>query len=160
MPDINIIVNDKTASAESSPVIVCGNSDYQILFSFDSEWDEYTVKTARFVFMKNGTLLYEDVVFEGDTCTAPVLYDTDYVAVGVYAGDIHTTTPARIPCAHCITDSASVHPDPQPDIYEQLLIFLASMSDGTATVGVPILLARGPEISTAITGHAHDGEEQ
>lgn len=157
MPDITIHVAEKTAEAEGDPVIVCGNSDYQILFSFDSEWDAYTVKTARFVFMKNGALLYEDTVFEGDTCTAPVLYDTDCVAVGVYAGNIRTTTPARIPCARCITDSASVHPDPPPDVYTQILEYLAGLETAGLIIGDAVLLADGTDCFAA--GTASNWEE-
>lgn len=143
MPDITVSVTAKVAEAEGSPVIVCGNSDYIIHFSFDSEWDAYAAKTARFVYMKNGTLQHQDVVFSGEECTAPVLYDTDCTAVGVYAGNIRTTTPARIPCARCITDSGSVHPDPPPDVYAQILEYLAGMETAGLIIGEPVLLADG-----------------
>ena len=80
MPDIKITVRDKVATGDGSR-IVCGNSDYSILFDFDAEWDDYDVKTARFVYAgMNGT--YIDVVFSGTTCHVPVLQD----AIGVYFG--------------------------------------------------------------------------
>lgn len=149
MPDITITVSDKIAAATGSPVIVCGNSDYTINFDFDSEWDAYTAKTARFVFCVNGSLLCQDVLFEGDTCAAPPFYNTDSVAVGVYAGDIHTTTPARIPCAHCITDSTPVHPDPAPDVYTQILTYLAGMETAGLIIGEAVLLADGTDLFAA-----------
>lgn len=132
MADIQISVRSKVAKTVGSPEIVCGNSDYAITFDFDSEWDDYTEKTARFVRydLKAGQMRHTDVLFSGNTVIAPVLYDTSAVAVGVYAGDIHTTTPARIACARCITDGAPAHEDPAPDVYAQLLEYLAGLSPG------------------------------
>ena len=79
-------------------IIVCGNSDYQIEFSFDSMWDEYTEKTARFIWNNQ----YFDVTFSGNTCNVPVITDADVVTVGVYTGDIRTTTGATINCQRSI----------------------------------------------------------
>lgn len=78
--------------------IVCGNSDYQIKFAFDAEWAEHTKKTARFVWRGQ----YFDVEFTGDTCNVPVISGTTTVEVGVYAGDLETTTGAEIPCRRSI----------------------------------------------------------
>lgn len=74
--------------------IVCGNSDYQIQFTFDSEWNAHTGKTARFIW--NGQFV--DVDFTGDTCNVPIIQNTYEVKVGVYAGDLRTTTSAVISC--------------------------------------------------------------
>ena len=76
--------------------------------------------------------MHKDVLVTGDVCLAPALYDTAAVAVGVYAGNIHTTTPARIPCARCITDGEPLHEDPDPDIYEQLLQYLEELAAGSS----------------------------
>lgn len=130
MPEIRITVNDKTACAEGQPVIVCGNNDYTVRFSFDSEWDASAVKTMRAVWYAAGMPQYADVLFEGDTAVLPAVYDTPEIAVGVYAGDIRTTTPARIPCACCINDRASLHPDPPQDVYDQLLLCLRQLVSG------------------------------
>lgn len=78
--------------------IVCRNRDYKIKFSFDSEWNEYTEKTARFIWGGHHT----DVDFTGDVCDVPELYDTTEVEVGVYAGDLKTTTSALIGCHRSI----------------------------------------------------------
>ena len=73
MPDISITVADKIAHAAGSPVIVCGNSDYVINFTLDSEWDSYDKKTARFEYAADGELKYQDVVFSGLSVSAPII---------------------------------------------------------------------------------------
>ena len=134
MPEISVKVREKIAQTQGTPEIVCGNSDYAILFDFDSEWDGYDEKTARFVRcdLRTGKVVHTDVLFNGSTVVAPALYDTAAVAVGVYAGDIHTTTPARIPCARCITDGLPQHEDPAPDVYAQILAYLEELNEGFA----------------------------
>lgn len=88
---IDVTVKDKVAFC-SGARYVCGNSDYVIHFDFDDEWTEFETKTARFKCEKG----YFDVVFSGDVCAVPVITDTDFFSVGVYAGNIHTTTPASV----------------------------------------------------------------
>ncbi len=98
MKEIKINVADKVASAVGSPVIVCGNSNYKITFIFDSEWGAYQEKTARFTFKRDGIDKYIDVLFSGTSCTAPILTNIERVSIGVYAGDLRTTTGAeRLP---------------------------------------------------------------
>lgn len=147
MPVIEIQITGKIAQTVGQPVIVCGNSDYSIQFTFDSEWDIYEAKTARFVYRKGSSLYHQDILFTDDTCTVPVLYDTDCVAVGVYAGNIHTSTPASIPCAHCITDDEPVHPEPDPDVYVQILSYLAGLDTIGIITGNAILLTNGTDLS-------------
>lgn len=89
MPNINISVRNKIATADSTEYI-CGNSDFVINFDFDSEWDAYGTKTARF--SHSGS--YTDVMFTGNQCAVPIISDTFFCHVGVYAGNLHTTTPA------------------------------------------------------------------
>lgn len=144
MPTINITITDKVAQVQGDPQIVCGNSDYTAAFTFDAEWSPYTAKTARFNFVRNGIRQYYDVLFEGGSCAVPVLDDTYEVEIGVYAGDIHTTTPARVTCARSATSGAAEHPDPPPDIYEQLLEYLAGLGGGgTSTAGYAVPRLRG-----------------
>ena len=92
------VVNKIATFQKRGGCIVCGNSDYQIKFSFDAEWNEYTTKTARFIWGGH----YTDVDFTGDSCDVPTIYDTAEVEVGVYAGDLKTTTSARIDCQKSI----------------------------------------------------------
>ena len=65
MNTLQITVDKKIATYnERSGTIVCGNSDYQIQFSFDKEWEAHKKKTARFEWGGK----YYDVEFEDDTC--------------------------------------------------------------------------------------------
>ena len=98
--DINIKVNDKIAVGDET-LIVCGNSDYTVNFELDAEWDAYEKKTMR-VGYRNGK--YKDVEFSGSSCALPVISKRPWIAVGLYAGQLHTTTPALFRCAECITD--------------------------------------------------------
>lgn len=87
--------------------LVCGNSDYQMQFAFDSEWDSHETKTARFIWGNK----YFDVEFTGDTCDIPMIKNTTKVKVGVYAGDLSTTSPAEITCVKSIL-CGSEQPNP------------------------------------------------
>ena len=105
--EINVSITDKRAEVIGAPVIVCGNSDYTVKFTFDGEWSAHTNRTARFVFEQGGELRYSDVSFTGNTVTVPVLVNVREVCVGVFAGDLCTTSPACIPCERsiqCLTD--------------------------------------------------------
>lgn len=100
--EIEIDVVDKRAAVVGTPTIVCGNSGYSVKFNFDDEWDEHEDKKARFVYVKNGTVVHKDVDVTDDTCEAPILSNVREVRVGVYAGNLSTTTPAAIPCEQSI----------------------------------------------------------
>jgi len=96
---LHIAVNNKIAAySKRDGYIVCGNSDYKVKFTFDEEWAEHEEKTARFIW--NGQ--YFDVVFTGDTCDVPVITNADSVLIGVYAGDLRTTTSASIGCKRSV----------------------------------------------------------
>lgn len=103
MPSINISVAEKIAT-NTTPgvVIVCGNSDYTVSFDFDAEWANETNRVARFVYFKDGTGHHREVEFTGNTVNVPTLFGVDYVLVGAYAGDLRTTTPAKVLCDRSI----------------------------------------------------------
>lgn len=42
--EINITVRNKIASGDGT-WIVCGNSDYTVRFTLDSEWDQFITRT-------------------------------------------------------------------------------------------------------------------
>ena len=115
---INVTVRGKMARAEGRARIVCGNSDYTVRFDFDAEWKAYDLKTARFV-SEDGS--YTDVQFEGDDCAIPILRNTRTLLVGVFAGNLRTTTAALIHAVPCITDPDGTPADPAPDVYAQLM---------------------------------------
>ena len=112
-------------------VIVCDNSNYQIIFTFDDEWSEYSIKTARFVWNNS----YTDVVFNGTTCEVPILKDTSFVAIGVYAGDLRTTTPAIIYCKKSILCENPERIPPEPDVYNQIMKLMNGFSIKVEKVG-------------------------
>lgn len=116
MPTIEIVVKNKIATSPIEP-IVCGNGDYQIKFFFDEEWAAHTTKTARFYW--NGQ--HEDVVFDGDVCPVPVISGATVCNVGVFAGNLHTTTPALVTCIKSILCAGGVPAEPAPDVYAQLM---------------------------------------
>lgn len=121
---IHVRVISKQAAVEGSPVIICGNSDYSVQFEFDEEWDNAALKTARFVYDQSGILTYEDVVFTGNIVQVPVLNLVKEVYVGVYAGDIQTTTAARILCDYSIRCGSGIPADPTPVQYDQIMALL------------------------------------
>lgn len=120
MPTISISVTDKIAKVEGSPVIICGNSDYEIEWSLDSEWDSLTPRQAHFEFWnKKGNREAKDVSFSGTTVSVPVLNNIDRVDIMLYAGDIHTSSPVCIPCIRTVTqqdEPEPVPPSPTPQI--------------------------------------------
>ena len=124
---IRISVNNKIATLQDNCLIINGNSDYVIKFEFDAEWDAYETKTARFVTARG----YTDVVFSGDEVALPVITDAISVRVGVYAGNLRTTTPAVIFCRRCITDGSGSPADPAPDVYAQIMERLNNLDGAT-----------------------------
>lgn len=118
MKTIEILVSGKHAyNLDPEREIVCSNNDYNVRFMFDVNWAAYPVKTARFVTTEG----YTDVLLESDTCTLPMLRNVNCVEVGVYAGDLETTTRAYVPVAKSILcGDDPVHPDPPEDVYNQL----------------------------------------
>ena len=122
---MNITIENRIARVSGAPQIVCGNSDYTVTFAFDSEWDSYTEKTAHFRSFRNGSIVSESVDFTGSVCAVPVLSDVDFVEIGVSAGEIRTTSPARISCIRCITDLQGEPYHPSADVYDQLMELVA-----------------------------------
>lgn len=135
------IANKRAAVLGANSPIVCGNKGakgYSIQFSFDEEWVGLDVKTARFVFARDGIDTYTDVVFSGDTVEVPELSNTREVKVGVYSGDLCTTTPARIPCVPSILCGGGLPADPSPDVYAQIMDLL-NAGGGVAGESIPYI---------------------
>lgn len=125
MRQIIVTIGDKIAVPQSNALYVCGNSDYSILFDFDAEWAQYDTKTARFEYGGK----YQDVVFDGRECPVPIISDTYSFNVGVFAGELHTTTPAYIPCKKSILCASGSPAAPPDDVYAQLMEKLNKISD-------------------------------
>lgn len=123
MPELNITVLDKVASC-STKSIVNGNSDYIVNWTLDSAWDKYETKTMRVSFC-DGT--FSDTVFSGKRCSLPIINDAALIEIGLFAGDLITTTPAAVRCARCITDASGAPADPPDDVYNQIMERLAEI---------------------------------
>lgn len=116
MPTINIEVKNKAARQTNKSVYVCGNSDFVVVFDFDAEWGEHSTKTARFKY--NG--VYQEVIFTGNECPMPMITNTVTIHIGVYAGDLHTTTAAVIFAKKSILCGGGTQYVP-PDLYTQIM---------------------------------------
>lgn len=125
MPNINITVREKIAHTISDTCIVCGNSDYVAIFDFDAEWDAYETKTARFIW--GGT--FTDVPFTGNECPVPVIPDAVSVLVGVYAGELHTTTAAAVGVRRSILGGSETEAEVSHEIKDAFGKMLAGKID-------------------------------
>lgn len=117
---INITIRDKIATAPKDALYICGNSDFKAIFDFDDEWNQFDVKTARFIYGGR----YTDVVFQGNQCEIPILTDTFSFTVGVFAGDLHTTTPAYVSAKKSILCRSGSPAAPSDDVYAQIMEML------------------------------------
>ena len=142
MKNLKITVVNKVATfCQRGGFIVCGNSDYQITFAFDAEWNEYPVKTARFKW--NDT--YTDVPFEGSIVNVPIIQGTSQVEVGVFSGELHTTTPAEIPCVKSILCGYGTPAAPPDDVYSQIIEMInGGINQGSGGTGVNFKLHKIP----------------
>lgn len=101
---LHIAVKNKIATyPHREGSIVCGNKDYQIEFTFDEEWNDFTTKTARFRWGGKN----HDVTFQGNTCQVPLINDASKVIVGVFVKDKISSTPVIIPCERSILCSGA-----------------------------------------------------
>lgn len=117
MPVINITVKGKVASSDTK-AIVNGNSDYAVNWVLDGDWADYDTKTMRVRFFDGSVI---DSIFSGTSCSLPVITETCMIEIGLFAGDLITSTPAVINCIRCIRDDEGPVQDPTPSIYDQLL---------------------------------------
>lgn len=135
--NFRVAVRDKVATVQGSPCIICGNSDYSLTFDFvDPEWSEHEERTARFTFVQRGELKYDEVIFEGDTVSVPVLSDIDEVFIGVYTGELYTSTPARIKCKRSILCKPAKRERQIQTAYMQVLKALVDIYGKLESLGV------------------------
>lgn len=141
MSNIHINIRDKLPQCE--PVtLLCGNSDYRIVWELDEEWAPYDSKTMR-VCLADGT--YQDVLFQGQEAALPVLNVPGWISVGLYAGDVHTSRGVELRVLPAITTAGGVPAAPAEDVYAQLTEQLSIL--GTGVVG-----PQGPKGDKGDTG--------
>lgn len=123
MPTIHINVKNRVATANGDSRIINGNSDYNIEFDFDAEWADLNNKIGIFAYNDAAAhkWAYQTVLFSGNTCTVPILRDIHCVYVGVTAGNVRVTTPAKVQCRLSISDYADTEEPPSADIWGQIL---------------------------------------
>lgn len=139
--EIEISVQNRVAWQTNSVDYICGNGDFVVHFVFDSEWDEHEYKTARFI--HNGE--HTDVVFSGDRCSVPKILNAKRVEIGVFAGNLYTTTPAFVQCRKSILCGSGIPADPPPDVYAQIMAMLKSgASDEQIAASVAKYLRENP----------------
>lgn len=117
MKRIEISVQNRVAWQTNSTDYICGNGDFVVGFVFDNEWDGIEAKTARFIHGGEHT----DIVFTGTECKVPKILNAKRMEVGVYAGDLYTTTPALVQCRKSILCDSGAPADPKPDVYAQIM---------------------------------------
>lgn len=122
MKQIRISVKDKIASlVDEGQFLVCGNNDYEVVFEFDSAWDGVTAKTALFVFGDEPIT----VPFDGEVCPGVAIEGATMCAIGVYAGNLKTTTGACVKCIPSIRDMGDGAPKPPtPEVYDKIMALL------------------------------------
>lgn len=123
MPTIHINVKNRVATANGDSRIINGNSDYNIEFDFDTEWADLNNKVGIFAYNDAAAhkWAYQTVMFSGNTCAVPILRDIHCVYVGVTAGNVRVTTPAKVQCRLSISDYADTEEPPSADIWGQIL---------------------------------------
>lgn len=128
---IKIDIANRKATLQDAPVLVCGNSTDQVEFNFDEEWNKYTAKTARFVYVREGVVAFQDVPFTGNTANIPALANITEVRVGVFAEDIITTTPAVVPCEKSIKCGTGAPEAPSEDVYCKIMAMIGGIENGS-----------------------------
>lgn len=126
---IHVMIRNKIATAPKDALYICGNSDFKVLFDFDADWAEHDVKTARFKY--NGTHL--DVLFEGNECPVPVLSDIYNFRVGVFAGNLKTSTEAYVSAKKSVLCGSGSPAAPSPDVYAQIMEMLNEIAQNGVT---------------------------
>lgn len=123
MYTIQVSVRNKIATQTDDTVIINGNSDYSIEFDFDAEWADLNNKIGIFAYNDAAAhkWAYQPVMFSGNTCAVPILRDIHCVYVGVTAGNVRVTTPAKVQCRLSISDYADTEEPPSTDIWGQIL---------------------------------------
>lgn len=132
---IHITVRSRVPTITEGEDVISHNSDYVIKFDFDEEWQS-TVKTVYFA-CEDGS--YQPVVISGNICPVPML-DGEHrrIFVGVQAGTAEKPSVLKTtrPCCLKVKDSIADYlgqpiPDPTPDVYEQIIAMLESITSPT-----------------------------
>lgn len=132
---MDFIIKDKIIKLDKASLegkkVVSYNSGYIANFIFDEEWDGLT-KTVRF--SNDGE--YVDVILDDtNSCNIPLeVMKSGTLDVGVFAGNLQTTTVAKVPIVVSILEEYGSPAEPTPDVYSQIMEKLDEVN--TEEVGV------------------------
>ena len=152
MPEIHIAVENGVASQRDTAVYICGSGDFTAVFAFEAGWPVEDLKTARF----QTESTYQDVLFRGNACPVPVFTNARKLEVGVYCGNLQTTTPARIAIREGIRSAWGPPEDPAPSLCDQILEAVGEtveLGEQIGEVGTSALAetALGPHVHFSVT---------
>ena len=117
MKEIHISVREGVAVQTDHTPYITGDGEYRVIFDLGEEWEDHPLRTARFQTEGN----YVDVVFRGNQCRVPVFTYARTLEVGIFAGNLRTTTPARIFLREGIRSAWGSPEAPAPNVYDQLM---------------------------------------
>lgn len=138
---IHIEVRDKVATLKSMNFqLVGGNSDYEVVFDFDADWDEHIVKTALFTF--GDTTVAKP--FSGSVCEGVAVSNATLCYIGVFSGDIVTSTAALVEVGLSARDIGDVPEPPSEDVYNQIITLINEKLGGGGGGGVSPTIAVTP----------------
>lgn len=123
---IEIAVLRRVATCTSG-VYVGSNTLHYVNFTFDEEWSESDVKTMIVIYGDKK----QEVVFTGHVAEFPKVDGYTFYGVGVYAGDLRTSTAAIVNGELSALAGQPEHDDPPEDVYDQL-VELASAAEAKA----------------------------
>lgn len=128
METIDLVVRKRNLRFKSgSPkTVIAWNTGYIINFDFDEDWED--LKTIKIVNDKGDTI--SDTLFSGNSVEIPKIYNTGYIGIGIYAGDLKSTTPLIISCQKSILDYDGSPIPPSDDVYNKIMDLLNGIYNG------------------------------
>lgn len=150
MQRIIVYINNRVASILPDEFIVADNDDWKVQFKFDSEWHQFSLKTARIFIGEE----YTDQVFRNDIITLPKLpEDVGKIKIGVFANNgedfVYSSTVVEIPVKQsALTDGGGQFVPVEPDPIQQALkledadtLVVNDVSEGNKVLATLKLLA-------------------
>ena len=152
MKEIHVTVRDGVAFQTDHTAYIAGDGEAWVVFSFEDDWSRYPAKVARFQ-TESG---YQDVMFRGERCHVPVFTYAQKLEVGLYAGNLRTTTPARIFVRPGIRSAWGAPEDPEPNLFDQLMECLgeSDLKMETLDEGIRLTVRYRGEEKTAVLRHS------
>ena len=129
---MDFIIKDKVIKLDKASLegkkVVSYNSGYEARFIFDEEWDGLT-KTVRFI---NDGEFVDVVLGDTNTCKIPLeVMKSGTLEVGVFAGNLQTTTVAKVSIVVSILEEYGTPAEPTSDVYSQIMEKLDEATDNS-----------------------------